>query len=149
MTDDKKPDEPMSRQVRRQLERNGSLRSAHDKAEDMRIAAIGEDWRRAQERRDAAARARGKRNIYICEECYGHIVTCDAAEGVTPFMIGCKATADCKGMMQSSMYRVFDQRMRPDFEWYSPTLEEATTLSPWVQEHVAKGGLVLRDVRSK
>jgi len=87
----------------------------------------------------------GRRNIYTCEARFGHVVTVDLEDGVTPFMIECKAKDGCKGMMQSSMYRVFDQRMRPNFEWYRPkNNEEMIRLSAWSRDHVAKGGLILR-----
>lgn len=85
---------------------------------------------------------KGKKNIYTCEKCKGHIVTVDLERGVTPFMIGCKSTVNCKGMMQSSMYRVFDQEMRADHEWYKPTAVQS--LSPWERDHVSQGGLLLR-----
>jgi hypothetical protein len=71
-------------------------------------------------------------------------VTVDVVEGVTPFMIQCQATEDCKGIMQSSRYRVFDQSMRPDLEWYRPTKEELMQHNANTREHVAKGGLIYR-----
>jgi hypothetical protein len=85
---------------------------------------------------------RGKINIYTCEKCRGHIVTRDRDDGVTPFMIGCRATLGCKGMMKSSFYNVFDQDMAEGWEWYRPTHAEA--LTPAEREHVSKGGLLLR-----
>jgi hypothetical protein len=85
---------------------------------------------------------RGKKNIYTCDKCRGHVVTVDADRGVTPFMIACHATQDCKGMMKSSMYRVFDQEMRADYEWYKPSAVQ--TLKPYEQRHVEKGGLLMR-----
>ncbi|MDO8976752.1 hypothetical protein [Reyranella sp.] len=87
----------------------------------------------------------GRKNIYTCRTCRGHIVTRDVEEGVTPFMIGCKATPDCKGMMNSSMYRVFDGTMAASHEWYRP--EVAQVMEPGVRRHVEKGGLVLRKIR--
>lgn len=86
----------------------------------------------------------GKLNIYCCEKCRGHIVTRDLVEGTTPFMITCRATPDCNGMMQSSMYRVFDQNMLESHEWYSPSNAELMGLSTAVADHVGKGGLLLR-----
>lgn len=87
---------------------------------------------------------KGKKNIYTCDKCKGHIVTVDVERGVTPFMVGCKATLDCKGMMKSSMYRVFDQDMRADYEWYRPSAAEV--LKSHVKQHVDQGGLLLRKV---
>jgi hypothetical protein len=86
----------------------------------------------------------GKLNIYTCGGCHGHIVTKDVDAGTTPFMTGCRATDGCKGMMQSSMYRVFDQNMRPDFEWYRPDPREVSGLPDSYARHVAMGGLLLR-----
>ncbi|MCU0732159.1 MAG: hypothetical protein MUE84_11330 [Hyphomonas sp.] len=86
---------------------------------------------------------RGKRNIYTCEKCGSHVVTWDRDEGVTPFLIRCEAIG-CGSMMQSSMYRVFDQRMRPAKEWYRPTAIEAATMDAGMQDHIARGGLALR-----
>jgi hypothetical protein len=45
-------------------------------------------------------------------------------------------------MMLSSMYRVFDQAMAAGYEWYRPTAAEK--LEPWVADHVARGGLLIR-----
>jgi len=65
-------------------------------------------------------------------------------EGVTPFMIKCRASFNCDGQMQSSMYRVFDQNMAETYQWYKPaSLED---LRPGEIEHVKKGGLLLRKV---
>lgn len=93
---------------------------------------------------DQDAAFQGKVNIYVCEVCHGHIVTRDKDAGVTPFMIPCEAKPACKGKMVSSMYRVFDQTMAEDSEWYRPSAAQA--LSPWEREHVEKGGLLLRKV---
>lgn len=87
---------------------------------------------------------RGKLNIYTCDTCRGHIVTIDMDAGTTPFMIACHAVQEgegqCKGRMTSSMYRVFDQSMRPDYEWYRPT----GYVIPNLRDHVNRGGLLMR-----
>jgi hypothetical protein len=85
---------------------------------------------------------KGKKNIYTCDRCKGHIVTLDIDKGTTPFLVECKATINCKGMMKSSMYRVFDQDMRPDFVWYRPSAVE--DVKPHLVEHIRMGGLLLR-----
>lgn len=91
----------------------------------------------------------GKKNIYVCGKCHGHIVTVDRDKGTTPFMLRCRATADCDGMMQSSLYRVFDQTIAASHEWYLPTdPAEIAALNPGSQHHVRMGGLLLRE-RSK
>lgn len=84
-----------------------------------------------------------KRNIYVCQKCFGHVVTEDVHEGVTPFMMGCRATKDCSGMMQSSFYRVWNPTMRADFEWRRPTDAEFAGLDQWSMDHVRKGGLLI------
>lgn len=83
-----------------------------------------------------------KVNIYTCEECSEHIVTRDLAVGVTPFLVACRCTPQCKGMMKSSMYRVFDQTMREGFQWYRPEPHEE--LAEHELNHVSRGGLLLR-----
>lgn len=84
----------------------------------------------------------GKLNIYTCQKCREHIVTQDLEPGVTPFSLPCRATPHCKGWMQSSMYRVFDQSMKPAFVWYRPPATQRLTKGE--AEHVNKGGLLLR-----
>jgi hypothetical protein len=61
----------------------------------------------------------GDVNRYTCERCKGSIFTVDQAEGVTPFMLACRATEGCSGWMQSGFY---DPRFRflapqPKWEW--------------------------------
>ncbi len=84
-----------------------------------------------------------RRNIYTCDTCRGEIVTVDIDKGVTPFMISCRATPGCKGFMQSSFYHCDPSRVA-QFEWYRPeTIDE---FAPETQEHVRKGGLLLRPI---
>lgn len=85
-------------------------------------------------------------NIYVCDRCGEHVVTKDTEDGVTPFMIGCKAGCGCRGMMTSSMYRVFDPdgKMKWTYEWYRPSADRVISLSQWEYDHVSKGGLLLR-----
>lgn len=91
----------------------------------------------------------GKLNIYTCQRCRGHIVTRDIAEGVTPFMLPsyefCPNKCGGRGdrvTMQSSMYRVWNQSMREDYQWYRPTEGEA--YDPAYRDHVKQGGLIIR-----
>jgi hypothetical protein len=56
-------------------------------------------------------------------------------------MISCRATLGCHGFMTSSFYRC-DQGRYAEFEWYRPETIEG--LDPATQEHVMKGGLLLR-----
>ncbi|HEV2747511.1 MAG TPA: hypothetical protein VGW34_09470 [Allosphingosinicella sp.] len=90
-----------------------------------------------------AVHFKGRKNIYVCDTCHGHIVTVDVDEGVTPYLIECRAAPlGCPGYMQSSMYRVFNQRMRASWEWYKPAAIEM--LDEFERDHVASGGLLLR-----
>jgi len=89
----------------------------------------------------------GRKNIYVCEKCRGHIVTRDLDEGTTPFMMKCRATENCTGTMQSSMYRVFDGRMRASHEWFKPDPSSWPTYKTGMQEHLRMGGLVLREIK--
>lgn len=99
----------------------------------------------ASKRAEHSARRgnQNKRNIYVCEACKEHIVTVDIDDGVTPFMIGCQCTDGCKGMMVSSMYRVWDQSMKASHEWRRPPASVWGELSPGALAHVQKGGLIL------
>ena len=113
-------------------------------AEAPQFALPPEVFAQLQQLEDSGRSLLGKLNIYTCDACRGHIVVCDIDTGVTPFMLGCKATPECKGMMKSSMYRVFDQDMAASHVFYRPTttqfLDQATL------QHVMQGGLLLREV---
>jgi len=86
---------------------------------------------------------KGQINQYTCRECDRNIVTIDVDEGVTPFMLACRATDGCKGMMVSGMYRV-DQTLKPQFEWYQPTPKKIKKLNPEMRDHCERGGLLIR-----
>lgn len=106
---------------------------------------MGEAARRLNDNDNTEPKSlKGKKNIYVCRKCQGHIVTVDRDDGTTPFLVTCQATLHCDGTMQSSMYRVFDQSMRATHEWYKPTILEIGQLSPAVTDHVMQGGLLLR-----
>ena len=82
-----------------------------------------------------------RKNVYTCDTCRGEVVTIDTDKGVTPFMISCRATPGCKGFMYSGFYRCAPSRVA-QFEWYRPETIEG--FDPATQEHVMKGGLLLR-----
>lgn len=86
-------------------------------------------------------------NRYVCPKCRGSIITVDRDEGVTPFMLGCRATAGCAGMMQSSFYRGVTGE--PTFEWRKPTPDEIVRASPAMQDHFRMGGLDIHPIKSK
>ncbi len=85
-------------------------------------------------------------NQYTCDECRGTIVTVDRDEGVTPFMLGCRAKPGCTGLMRSSFYSL-PTIPRPSWEWYKPQFEEELKkLDHQTREHVKLGGLLLRQI---
>lgn len=96
----------------------------------------------------------GKKNVYTCEGCGESIVTVNLEEGVTPFMVGCRINGCSEQLppgraiapaMKSHFYRV-DQTLEPTHEWYRPRGSALSKLSATAQEHVANGGLLLREV---
>ena len=85
-----------------------------------------------------------KRNAYTCQQCKGTIVTEDQDEGTTPFMLGCRFTPGCEGMMQSHLYRgpiVAAESISASFIWRKPTPEEYADSSPGMKQHFDMGGL--------
>lgn len=93
---------------------------------------------------------RNKINVYICPVCHGNTVTIDRDEGVTPFLLDCRAsgeTGKCKGMAQSSFYQAFHPMPEPAWEWYKPTDPvELSKMSKAMLIHVAQGGLQIRRI---
>ena len=149
-----------TRQQRRHEERKGIREPDQDAAAQAKADAD----RRTDRKRSGVTAASidrlnpevwgGKLNIYTCEGCRAHIVTRDVAEGVTPFMLS--AMDYCPNrcgqgvhginrvMMTSSHYRVWDQSMREDYQWYAPDADETTRATPYQREHYSKGGLEIR-----
>ena len=89
----------------------------------------------------------GSVNVYTCQKCKGFTVTVDLVEGVTPFMIRCRAKqfmgGICDGMAESGFYRQ-PAPAAPAWEWYRPDAEEIERLDLGTREHVKQGGLLLR-----
>ena len=86
-----------------------------------------------------------KVNVYRCPECRGEMVTVDVDEGVTSFMLRCRTTEGCRGMAESSFYRLPPgHHAPPAWEWYRPTPDEAKAAGPAMAEHARKGGLFIR-----
>lgn len=82
--------------------------------------------------------------MYRCRKCGGQIVTMDVDQGVTPFLIGCRADADCDGNMESSFYRIPNNpRNIVNFIWRKATAKEITRMDGWSQQHAEQGGLFL------
>jgi len=84
----------------------------------------------------------GMKNRYVCDTCGKGVITVNVDNGTTPFMILCKATKGCKGVMQSSFYQV-PQELPAQFEWFIPTSFKG--YSREMKEHFLKGGLDLRE----
>lgn len=86
-----------------------------------------------------------KVNTYTCDTCNGSIITIDVDEGVTPFMLRCRATPKCPGTSRSALYRevVSDLNFRPHYLWVKPDAAEYEKLNKATQQHVDQGGLVL------
>jgi hypothetical protein len=84
---------------------------------------------------------RSKFNRYTCQQCGQGIITVDADEGTTPFMLGCRATPKCDGMMMSSFYRVSESEGPATFAWRKPTKAEYKRASSGMQQHFDMGGL--------
>lgn len=86
-------------------------------------------------------------NVYTCQICGGRIVTKNRDAGTTPFFLRCRATTGCDGDMYSGFYRV-DQQQPHGWEWFKPLSagerKKLDTVS--MVEHVAMGGLILRQV---
>lgn len=95
---------------------------------------------------------RGAENVYTCRLCRGYTVTVDRDEGVTPFLLGCRASGregDCKGMAESNFYPKGPRPSHiqaPVWEWYTPEASEYKFLSGPIKEHVDKGGLLIRKI---
>lgn len=85
-------------------------------------------------------------NKYTCKSCGGSIITVDRDEGVTPFMLGCRADPKCKGDMYSSFYR--EVHGEPTFEWRKPTLTEFRKSSRAMQQHFEDGGLDIHPIKT-
>lgn len=92
-------------------------------------------------------------NVYVCQTCGGYTVTIDVDEGVTPFMIGCRASGEereCKGVAHSSFYPKGPRPPHipePAWEWYRMTDAEARRQEkkyPGSWHHHEQGGLWIR-----
>jgi hypothetical protein len=84
-------------------------------------------------------------NAYKCAKCNEIIVTRHADPGVTPFMLACRATEGCGGVMESVFYRIPAGMARyADWEWYKPAGKELAKLSRDERDHVRKGGVLIR-----
>jgi hypothetical protein len=86
--------------------------------------------------------AKGEKNSYTCQACGKSIVTIDIDDGVTPFMLACRATPGCAGIMRSGFYVSVDQAAEPDYEWFMPKSLKGYPRE--MVEHFKQGGLDIR-----
>jgi hypothetical protein len=69
-------------------------------------------------------------------------------DGVTPMFLACR-TEGCGGMATSRMYvvEVTDEVLDAiEHEWYRPSEDEMVALDRPMYDHVAQGGLMLREL---
>jgi len=85
-------------------------------------------------------------NIWDCQKCEQPTLCIELADGVTPFMLRCRATPGCDGWAHS---RFYPGGPRPDLpvrgEWYAPDAAETNKLDRAMRHHVDQGGLMLRE----
>jgi hypothetical protein len=89
-----------------------------------------------------------KINVYTCPN--GHqTVTLDVAEGTTPQMIQCPACLAEKkpNVAANSAWYMVAQDLTPTHEWYKPS--DIIKVPKNLQEHVAAGGLLLREIATQ
>lgn len=91
----------------------------------------------------------GKHNSYTCDTCRKSIITIDRDDGTTPFMLGCRATAGCKGMMQSAFYTgpLINAGAQATFEWRKATYKEYVRASREMKQHFDMGGLDIHPIK--
>ena len=89
----------------------------------------------------------GRKNAYICKDCGGATVTVDRDDGVTPFMLRCRAKEGCGGWAESSFYRC-DQSLEATHEWYKPSGAQIAVSNAGARAHYRQGGLALRPIKS-
>lgn len=93
--------------------------------------------------RATSTKGTAKRNAYTCQTCGKTVITEDADEGTTPFMLGCRATPGCSGMAQSHFYRgpTVESDKAASFVWRKPTAAEYKKSSRGMKQHFDMGGL--------
>lgn len=88
---------------------------------------------------------RGEVNAWRCPDCGRSTVAVHVDDGVTPFLLGCRATEGCRGRAVSAMYRpTADERASVAWEWYRPSERWARRKGPEMLDHVRMGGLAIR-----
>lgn len=86
---------------------------------------------------------KGRLNVYVCENCKKWVFTYDRDDGATPFMIECRATPLCSGIMQSQFYPIsIPPHVVPEYEWYKAKIKKH--MDEATKDHIRNGGLMLR-----
>lgn len=97
-----------------------------------------------------------KWNHYYCEECGQVTIARHDNEGVTPFMLRCRATIGCEGFTSSCFFEC-DQsdNQIPHVIFYRPeSRKDAKRIikretneanREWLQDHYDKGGALMRE----
>lgn len=92
----------------------------------------------------------GAVNAWKCDRCGRLTVAVHIDEGVTPMFLACRASEGCEGRAISVGYPpppVPEHVLkRLAFEWYRPSDRWARRQSPAMAEHIARGGLVIREL---
>ena len=73
----------------------------------------------------------------------------DAADGVTSFVIRCRASGQlgvCPGYGYSCFYQPPDDCGKPQWEWYTPSKKEVRRATKAQRDHYREGGLALRRI---
>jgi len=100
---------------------------------------------------------RGEINGYRCDKCGKTTMTIHIDDGVTPMFLACRAgglepgPATCGGQGTSMMYpsgplppAYKADLLRYGWEWFKPDVISLRRESVAMQEHVLRGGLMLR-----
>lgn len=99
----------------------------------------------------------GSVNAWKCHLCGELTVAVQRADGVTPFLLACRASGDlegCPGTGESLMYQPGFMDTDPDWpepqwEWVIPSrtkMKHYKRSNPEMYQHVKMGGLELRKI---
>ncbi|MNI02259.1 hypothetical protein D3C87_1494910 [compost metagenome] len=87
-------------------------------------------------------------NCYVCynPECMHITKAVDIHVGVTPMFLSCTR---CGNMATSTMYRDIAPDIKPEIEWFVPTLKQVMKMrnNPAMLDHIFMGGLEMRKVK--
>lgn len=100
---------------------------------------------------------RGSVNGWQCDKCHRLTIAIHRNQGVTPFMLACRADgyepgspeSTCDGMAVSCGYPADPPPRPPEWEWYRPSRNQIKRYkrdNPDMYRHVTKGGLELRKI---